>query len=81
MFRKLNKQEDEILRTLKQRGKVKSIWRQRAVQYNQHGNFIVAVVRANSRILTGVAKFNPIDRNFNPEIGKNLAFTRAVINK
>lgn len=85
MFRKFNEQEIDLLKTLRTRKtndgqpRVKGLLSaDKKVRYDVKGNFIVAVVKVQNNIYTGVAKFNPEDKGFNQAIGEQLAFTRAV---
>lgn len=52
------------------------------VDYHQCGNYTVAIVRVKERRWekdhVGVSKFNPNDAKFNAEIGRQIAFKRAI---
>jgi hypothetical protein len=80
MFRRLNEKEEAILKRYQRRGQVHGALNaaKRRVRYDRHDNFVVAVVKVDSGVYTGVAKFNPADPTFNPEVGQSLAFSRAV---
>lgn len=77
MFRKLNEVETAMLKRLRDRGKVKGLLNEKKVRYDETGNFTVCLIKSNGSLYSGVAKANPND-NFSPEVGRNLAFTRAV---
>lgn len=82
MFRKFTEKENELLHNLRQKGKVRKTrfnGLDRRVRYDPHDNFIVAVVKADKCIYTGVAKFNPNDTAFNAEIGQQVALARALM--
>jgi hypothetical protein len=87
-MRKLNSAELDILNTLKTRKKVtRTVFQKRKslkVQYKIDGNATLAVVEGVKFPLLGYAKLNPADKKlgleFNEEIGKRLAFARALKN-
>ena len=80
-MRKLNKEEIEILNTLKARKKVAKGLISPAeflkVDYIQQGNVTLAVVENKRKNLLGWSKCNPQD-TFNEHIGQTRAFIRAL---
>lgn len=79
MFRKLNEVELGILAKKRKQGKVKGLLNEKKVRYDHTENFTVCVLKVKDSVYTGVAKFNPTDTNFNPEVGERLAFSRAIV--
>lgn len=47
------------------------------ITYQQSGNFTKCVIAGMDRLLFGVAKRNPEDRN-NEQVAKSIAFYRAI---
>jgi hypothetical protein len=78
-MRDLNRRERELIEKMKNRpnANIKRLFEPK-VQYQTSGNFVVAIVSSRSKLFTGVAKFNPTDKHFLPEVGERLAFIRAI---
>lgn len=78
MFRKLNAEEEAILAKHQQRHGLTVSPEDLLIDYTHQGTFTAATVRFHTDWAVAIAKFNPFDKNFNPEIGERIAFVRAL---
>lgn len=73
-------EEQQILESLKKRNKVKPTAMaplKEPVSYWKQGNFSIAIVKTSAGEMFGVSKRNPSD-SFNPKVGCQVAFVRAI---
>jgi hypothetical protein len=80
-FRPLDKFETAMLERMAERGKVTlpTLTKCR-VAYIHDKNSTVALVKNGTRLFGGWSKYNPNDANYVPEIGEQIALSRAMKN-